>query len=73
VCSSDLFFSQRDTFIVSDVALLTYFVFFMSSSDLYTPIFASEDVELIACFACAATVGRLFNTTGVQSWQSGAA
>jgi hypothetical protein len=57
---------------VSDVALLTYFVFFTSSSDaaLYTPTFSSEDV--VAGFAAAVVPALFFlNDTGVQSWQSG--
>ena len=66
------FFSQRATLIVSDVALLTYFVFFMSSSDaaLYTPTFSNEDAVVTGLFAVVAAV-RLLNVTGVQSWQSG--
>jgi hypothetical protein len=70
-----IFFSHRAAFTASDVALPTYFVFFMSSSEaaLYTPTFASEDVVVAAglLVAFAAVVGRLLNVTVVQSWQSG--
>ena len=69
------FFSHRAVRTASDVTLLTYFVFFTSSSDaaLYTPTLASEDVVVAAglFMGAFAVFGRLLNVTVVQSWQSG--
>jgi hypothetical protein len=64
------FFSHRAVFTASDVALLTYFVFFTSSSALYTPTFLSEDDAGFTRDVVSALF-FLLNVTGVQSWHSG--